>query len=111
MTLRILLIAAAFSAFGCHNRHRVVPDDLEEGARAKSGVTHIVEKGQTLWRIARAYGVPVQELAEVNDLPDPTQIRAGQGLWIPRADRLLLQYVPVPSLQGLRQGHLPVGME
>ncbi len=89
MTLRLLILAAALSALACHGRHRVVPDDLEEGARAKSGVTHTVEKGQTLWRIARAYGVPVQELAEVNDLPDPTQIRAGQGLWVPRAERVL----------------------
>ena len=54
-----------------------VPDELHERVPAKRGVHHVVEAGQTLWRIARAYGVSVQELAEVNDLADATAI-AGQ---------------------------------
>lgn len=76
-----------------------VPDDLTDGQAPRKGVLHTVERGQTLWRIARAYGVGVQELAEVNDLPDPTQIKAGAGLWIPGAERVL-RVEPAPALLG-----------
>jgi len=47
------------------------------------GVWHRVEPGQTLWRIAKTYGVDLQELAEVNDIQDPSKIQAGQRLFIP----------------------------
>ena len=51
------------------------------------GVTHVVKKGETLYRIARAYGVPTQELMEVNDLADPRQLAVGMELFVPGAAR------------------------
>jgi murein DD-endopeptidase MepM/ murein hydrolase activator NlpD len=59
-------------------------------------VLHPVEKGQTLWRIARAYHVSVQTIAEVNDLSDPTKLEVGQALWIPGAEALI-KVPPVPE--------------
>jgi len=53
------------------------------------GVTHVVKKGETLYRIARAYGVPVRELMEVNDLADPRQLAVGMELFVPGAARAL----------------------
>ena len=53
------------------------------------GVYHIVTRGQTLWRIARAYGVELERLAEVNGIKDPTLIKTGQRLFIPGATRVL----------------------
>ena len=44
---------------------------------------HVVQKGETLYRIARRYGVPVEKLARYNGLDDPTHIEAGQRLRIP----------------------------
>jgi murein DD-endopeptidase MepM/ murein hydrolase activator NlpD len=55
----------------------------------RAGVVHVVERGQTTWRIARAYGLSVEELAEANDLEDPTEIEVGQRLFIPGAARAL----------------------
>ena len=52
---------------------------------AEKGAWHTVERGQTLWRIARTYRVDLQELAEVNDIEDPAKIRAGQKIFIPGA--------------------------
>lgn len=91
--LPLLLMALG----ACRSAPAVVPDDLEEGAAPRQGVLHPVERGQTLWRIAKAYGLTVQELAEVNDLTDPTQLKVGQALWVPRADRLL-HVDPAPAM-------------
>jgi len=52
-------------------------------------VYHTVQKGQTLWRICKAYGVSMQDVAELNNITDPSQIRTGNRLFIPGADRVL----------------------
>lgn len=51
----------------------------------EGGVYHTVQEGQTLYSIARAYGVNVQSLAHVNRLRDPSHLDIGQRLWIPNA--------------------------
>ena len=53
------------------------------------GVWHEVKHGQTLWRIAKTYGVDLYELAEVNGIEDPARIRAGTKLFIPGADKVM----------------------
>jgi len=47
--------------------------------------THVVEKGDTVWAIARKYGVTPQEIIAANKLKEPHQIFPGQKLLIPRA--------------------------
>ncbi|MBI5563169.1 MAG: M23 family metallopeptidase [Deltaproteobacteria bacterium] len=49
------------------------------------GVVHTVDKGETLYRIATAYGVDPQDLAEANDIKDPKELKAGTRLFIPGA--------------------------
>lgn len=49
------------------------------------GIYHRVEKGQTVYRIARAYRVDLRELMEINGIEDPRELQAGQPLWIPGA--------------------------
>jgi murein DD-endopeptidase MepM/ murein hydrolase activator NlpD len=49
------------------------------------GVYHEVKQGQTLWSIARAYGVDVPTLARVNQVSDTTALYTGQQLYIPGA--------------------------
>ena len=46
-------------------------------------VVHTVARGDTLFRIAKQYGVTVNELAQVNHIDDPTLIYPGQVLLIP----------------------------
>lgn len=48
------------------------------------GVYHIVEKGQTLWRIAHIYGIEMRSLMAVNGISDPSRIETGRKLLIPR---------------------------
>jgi len=71
------------------------------------GVTHVVERGETLWRISQAYGVSVTEIREANDLSD-NLIREGQRLFIPGA-RAARRVGPAPSEEATADGE-PVGL-
>ena len=99
-------------AVGCGGAHRTVvepvsipalPVDAEpapgDPARAEEPgdeVIHVVQPGQTLWRIARAYGMSPEELAEANGIPDPTRVDAGTRLVIPGA-RVAREVAPGPA--------------
>ena len=52
---------------------------------APTGVYHVVEPGQTFYRIAKTYGVDETRLARVNDISNPSRIEVGQRLYIPGA--------------------------
>lgn len=44
---------------------------------------HVVQRGESLYRIARAYGISYEEIAIANEIPDPSQLVTGQALVIP----------------------------
>jgi lipoprotein NlpD len=58
---------------------------LLAGGCAPTGVYHIVEPGQTLYRIAKTYDIDAARLAKVNGINDPTKLETGQRLFIPGA--------------------------
>ena len=49
----------------------------------KRGRYHKVRSGESLWGIAKGYGVDVQQLAEANNILNPGSIRSGMKLYIP----------------------------
>jgi lipoprotein NlpD len=53
------------------------------------GVFHQVRKGETLYRIARVYGVSVDELRLENGVRDAAQVPAGSLLFVPRAEHTI----------------------
>jgi murein DD-endopeptidase MepM/ murein hydrolase activator NlpD len=63
------------------------PSPQDETEPDPVGTFHVVEPGQTLWRIARAYGVPLGELAEINGVSDPSRLEVGATIFIPGIDR------------------------
>jgi murein DD-endopeptidase MepM/ murein hydrolase activator NlpD len=63
---------------------------------AQKGIYHKIEKGQTLWRIAKTYGVSVEELIRVNRIKDVTKIKIGQQIFIPGATKRLKVEVYIP---------------
>ena len=71
---RLFLIALLFLLSSCIT---TTPDTLT------TGVYHTVERGQTLWRISKTYGVDMQLIAEYNDIYNPDLIYDGQELFIP----------------------------
>ena len=56
---------------------------LALGLALAAAPVHVVRPGETLYRIARTYGVPLEALAAANGLADVNLIRVGQRLVIP----------------------------
>ncbi|MCK4314675.1 MAG: LysM peptidoglycan-binding domain-containing protein, partial [Anaerolineae bacterium] len=52
----------------------------------QGSVIHVVGWGETLFSIARRYGVSVDAICAANGIADPTRIYAGQRLVIPTSD-------------------------
>jgi murein DD-endopeptidase MepM/ murein hydrolase activator NlpD len=77
----IVLLAAALLLPGM-SCTPLEPTHRESPTAGGTGVTHTVEKGETLWRISQLYNVPVAVITEVNHLTGQT-IRAGERLFIP----------------------------
>jgi lipoprotein NlpD len=53
------------------------------------GVYHRVKKGETVWSIARAYHVKLQDLAEMNNITDLNLIEEGAVIFIPDANQVI----------------------
>jgi LysM repeat protein len=47
------------------------------------GATHVVQRGETLYSIARRYGTTAQAIVQANSIANPSFIYAGQRLTIP----------------------------
>jgi lipoprotein NlpD len=94
--LRPLLVLVFFSVAGCASQTTL--------PKAKTqGIYHVVVPGDTLFRIGKAYGLSYQELARVNAIKDPGQIRVGQRIFIPGATRQL----PVETITPTPMESLP----
>jgi len=50
---------------------------------AGEGLVHVVQPGETVWRIAHHYGVSVSEVREANGVDDVHDVAPGTRLWIP----------------------------
>lgn len=51
----------------------------------KQGVYHKVGKGETVWRIAKAYDVTIDDIIRTNNIPDVAKIERNQLVFIPGA--------------------------
>jgi murein DD-endopeptidase MepM/ murein hydrolase activator NlpD len=49
------------------------------------GIYHRVERGETLWRIAKTYNVDLEKIVKINRIPDAARINSGQLIFIPDA--------------------------
>ncbi len=56
--------------------------------KKQEGVYHKVARGQTLYRIARVYGVAVEDIIKSNNIPNAAAIEVGQLVLIPGAKEL-----------------------
>jgi murein DD-endopeptidase MepM/ murein hydrolase activator NlpD len=84
--LVILALVAPSIASAAPKRTKPPAPRPELGTKAKpKGVTHVVQPGQTLFRISQAYRVKVAVLMEANRLKPTTTLRVGQRLVIPGA--------------------------
>jgi len=70
------------------------PAATPAGQPSETGVCHVVRPGQTLYSLARAYGVPLTRITEANQIDNPSNIAAGRALFVPGASHPL--DVPAP---------------
>ena len=47
-------------------------------------IIYIVQKGDTLWKIAKNHRSTIDDIARVNGIEDPNQIQVGQKIYIPK---------------------------
>lgn len=64
-----------------------VPTTTVKKAPNKGKLFHIVKRGETIWRIAKKYGIKLQNLRKANGLGRSNFIRVGQKLHIPGTAR------------------------
>lgn len=76
-------------------------------SRSPQGIYHVVKSGENLFRIGQAYDVPYQELARINRIADPRQIRVGQNIFIPGATRQLPVEIITPEKAEFEARRLP----
>jgi len=87
-----LLLGAVLAC--SHVKFRLQPPSEK---KPPSGVYHTVRAGETLWRICKAYAVNVQDVAELNNIQDPSKIKAGDALFIPGAAKPKKIPAPAPA--------------
>ena len=81
------------------------------------GVVHVLQRGETLYRISRYYGVPVRDIVRANRITDVSDIPTGARLFIPGARRAppkhsiaLASYAPhAPAALARREAALDFG--
>ena len=60
-------------------------EEVEEEARESySIIIYFVQKGDSLWKIAKKFRSTVEQIAEINNIEDVNVIDVGQKLYIPR---------------------------
>ena len=69
----------------------------------ESGVVHVVQRGETLYSIARRYGVDVWTIARANGIANPNRIYVGQRLTIPA-------WQPVRTVHVVQPGETMTGI-
>jgi murein DD-endopeptidase MepM/ murein hydrolase activator NlpD len=84
---RVFFFSILFLFPACVSQ-RPQPDWLPEVPDAEAiGIYHKVKTGQTLYSICKMYSADLQEVAEINGIDDPRQLRLHQVVFIPDAKR------------------------
>jgi murein DD-endopeptidase MepM/ murein hydrolase activator NlpD len=81
------MLSALALALACTHSAVQRPSNLEAEHSEPDlvGVRHLVGRGETLFRIAKAYGVPPDELSRANGIEDPRELEVGRELIIPES--------------------------
>jgi murein DD-endopeptidase MepM/ murein hydrolase activator NlpD len=73
---------------------------------AAPGVVHVVRRGETLYRIAKAYGMKASDLMETNGISDPRTVAVGTELFLPGVSRTV-EVPPAPAPERAHAGGAP----
>ncbi|MGZ4121778.1 MAG: CAP domain-containing protein [Tumebacillaceae bacterium] len=83
-------------------------------AKAEASVAYTVKSGDSIWKIASSYHVGIAEIANANNLKNPSLIYPGQRLIIPQLDPKVVsfqnQVVSLTNQQRAKYGLRPLTM-
>ncbi|MGC4113293.1 MAG: LysM peptidoglycan-binding domain-containing M23 family metallopeptidase [Myxococcales bacterium] len=109
---RLCLVLALLAATGCVTASPKPSVELKGHPEPEiQGATHVVKPGETLWRIAKAYGVTVEDLSIANNLGDGARLASGQELFVPGAKAKVdvpPGESPPPEVRPIPQGDAPL---
>jgi lipoprotein NlpD len=94
----IAILIITLTTLSCASKPPVSPP-LPAPVTKPEGIYHTVAKSETLWRICKTYHVNIQEVAELNNIKNPSLIRVGDKIFIPGAKQQL-QVKVLPSDTG-----------
>jgi len=80
--LSIIIIFIALSIFSSCSGPQIINEQA-------TGVYHRVKKGETAYSISRVYNIKLQDLADINNISDPSVIKEGTVLFIPGAKNVI----------------------
>lgn len=81
---------------GCASAPTRVPVMAPVSTGVTGGITHMMVKGETVWRLAETYGVSAKTILAANQITNPSDLKVGTPIWIPGAQYALrtLPYLP-----------------
>lgn len=83
LVLRVSYLIVVLLIAGCATAHK--KEALSAPAAKPQGVYHKVSKQESLWRIAKTYGVTLDEIVKANHIPNAAVIEENQLILIPGA--------------------------
>lgn len=97
VVVTILVGALPMSALAAED----IPAPRQSGDTNPSDTIHVVQAGETLFRISVRYGVPMASIIAANNITNPARIYAGQQLVIPGSGS-----APAPPASGETVQHV-----
>lgn len=87
LSLFVVLMAVIFA--GCATVENVDEICYESSSPRPEldGTYHKVKKGETLWRIAEEYKVPIEKIVAMNSIPDVARLEENQLVFVPGVTR------------------------
>lgn len=95
MVMPLFLTSCATTEY---SSYPTTTDTVPKPPLKKDGIYHKVQKGETLWRIAKAYGVDIDGVISSNQIPNAGAIEVNQLILIPGAKHVIdIPPAPTPS--------------
>lgn len=79
---------AAALALACLSAAADSPTGAAAASPSLGGTYHVLQKGETLYSVAKAYGLGADAVARANSIADPAKLKIGMKLLIPAIHRV-----------------------
>ena len=100
MNFKIPFIIAILFIAGCATtEYKPLPESpVKKAVEKPKGIYHKIKKGETLWRVAKSYGVSVEDIIAANNVPNAAAIEVNQLILIPGAKQVQdIPVAPIPA--------------